>query len=100
LARIGFLSLSATGHINPSMALAKAMQTRGHETTFNVVDRERTITERGLGFVPYGHEEYPAGSLAAIFDKIGKLKGVEGLQYFLERLRAHHSAKRIPSLTG
>ena len=58
MARIGFLSLSATGHLNPLMALEKAMQERGRETVFfNVVDRERVITERDLGFVPYGFEE-------------------------------------------
>ena len=69
------------------MALAKAMQERGHETIFfNVLDRERTITGLGLGFVPYGFEEYPAGSLAGIYEKIGRLKGVEGFQYFIERM--------------
>jgi zeaxanthin glucosyltransferase len=89
LSRIGFLSLSATGHINPSMALAKAMHQRGHEAVFfNVADRERTITERGFKFVPYGLSEYPIGSLAQIFEKMGRLKGNEGFQYFLERMLA------------
>jgi hypothetical protein len=84
LARIGFLSLSATGY---SMALAKATQERGHERVFfNVVDRERAITERGLSFVLYGLEEYPAGSLAGIFEKTGRLIGVQGFQYFIERM--------------
>lgn len=89
MSRIGFLSLSATGHINPSMALAKAMQQRGHEVIFfNVIDRERTILERGLKFVPYGLAEYPLGSLAEIYEKMGKLKGIEGVQYFIERMLA------------
>lgn len=89
MSRIGYLSLSATGHINPCMALAKAMQQRGHEAIFfNVIDRERIITERGFEFVPYGLVEYPIGSLAEIFEKIGKLKGAEGFQYFLERMLA------------
>jgi MGT family glycosyltransferase len=83
------------------MALAKAMQERGHEIVFfNVVDRQRTITERGLGFVPYGLEEYPAGSLAGIFEKIGRLKGVEAFQYFIERMLTQAKAvfRDLPEL--
>jgi hypothetical protein len=53
------------------------MQERGRGTNFfGVVDRERTIAERSVGLVPYGFEEYPAGSLTGINDKLGGLKGV------------------------
>ena len=77
MARIGFLSLSATGHISPSIAPAKAMQERGRETIFfSVVGREHTITERSMGFVSYGFGEYPARSLTEILERIGRLKGV------------------------
>jgi hypothetical protein len=48
----------------------------GARVLFSVVDRERTITERSLGFVPYGFEECPAGSLTGIIEKSGRLKGV------------------------
>jgi zeaxanthin glucosyltransferase len=59
------------------MTPAKAMQERAHETIFfSVVGREHTITERSMGFVPYGSEEYSAESLTGIFEKIGRLKGV------------------------
>lgn len=99
MARIGFLCLSATGHLNPTMALAKALQDRGHEPVFfNMIDNARKITELGLDFVPYGLTEYPEGALKLIFEKIGKLKGIEGFQYFMERMlvQAEVSFRELP----
>lgn len=62
LARIGFLSLYAPGHLNPSMAFGKALEERGHTVTFfNVLDTENTIKEQGLRFVSFGHSVYPVG---------------------------------------
>jgi hypothetical protein len=64
LAHKGFFSLPAARHLNPSMALAKAMQERGHETiVFNVADRERAITERGLGSFSMALKRIRQGSL-------------------------------------
>ncbi len=87
MARIGFLSLYATGHLNPSMAFGKSLKERGHSVTFfNLPDVSRTIAEAGLDFVPFGLEEYPEGALQQSFEKMGKLHGAAGLQYFLERM--------------
>jgi hypothetical protein len=64
LAHMGFFSLPAARHLNPSMVLAKAMQERGHETmVFNVAHRERATTERDLGSFPVALKSIRQGSL-------------------------------------
>ncbi len=69
------------------MALAKALEERGHAVTiFNLADTARTIKERGLHFVPFGLAEYPEGALAQSFEKISKLRGPAALAYFVERM--------------
>jgi zeaxanthin glucosyltransferase len=101
LAYIGFLSLYATGHLNPSMAFGKALRERGHSVTFfNLADTGQAIRESGLEFVPFGLEEYPEGALQQSFEKMGKLQGAAGFQYFLERMitLARASFRDLPGL--
>ena len=101
MAYIGFLSLYATGHLNPSMAFGKALRERGHSVTFfNLADTGHAIGESGLKFVPFGLEEYPEGALEQVFKKIGTLQGAAGFQYFLERMitLARASFRDLPGL--
>jgi MGT family glycosyltransferase len=101
LAYIGFLSLYATGHLNPSLAFGKALRERGHTVTFfNLADTGHSIIESGLKFVPFGGQEYPMGALQQIFEKMGKLQGAAGFQYFLERMitLARASFRDLPGL--
>lgn len=101
MAYIGFLSLYATGHLNPSMAFGKALRERGHSVTFfNLADTGQAIRESGLKFVPFGLEEYPEGALQQSFEKMGKLQGAAGFQYFLERMitLARASFRDLPGL--
>ncbi|RRA47354.1 nucleotide disphospho-sugar-binding domain-containing protein [Acidipila sp. EB88] len=87
MARIGFLVLYATGHLNPSIALARGLAQRGHEVVFfNVPDVGAAIESAGLGFVPFAEQEYPPGTLRETTRKIGELTGAASFAYFIERM--------------
>ena len=87
LARIGFITLYATGHINPSIVFARALQKQGHEAVFfNIPDTEDAITSAGLRFVPFGESEFPLGALQSVFRKTAELSGSEAFAYYVERM--------------
>ena len=87
MSRIGFITLSATGHLNPSIVLARALQRQGHQTVFfNVLDVGQAIISAGLGFVPFAEAEYPMGSLKPAFQKIGELSGAAAFAHYVERM--------------
>jgi UDP:flavonoid glycosyltransferase YjiC (YdhE family) len=63
--KIGFISVPLTGHLNPMTALARKLQSRGHEVVFiSFSDAEPIARAAKLDFVPFGEKEYPAGSIA------------------------------------
>lgn len=87
MSRIAVLTLYATGHLNPSIVLGRALSRRGHDVTFfNVLDTSEAITSAGLGFVPFALEEFPSGAALEITLKIGDLSGTAAFKYYLERM--------------
>jgi hypothetical protein len=77
--KIAFIGHPASGHLNPMTALARRVQSRGHEVVFiiGVPDTEPVVRASGLTFVPYCEEEFPAGSLAEGYAPIAKIHGFE-----------------------
>jgi zeaxanthin glucosyltransferase len=76
--KIGFISLPVVGHLNPMTALARRLQSRGHDIVFiGVPDVEPFAHGAGLKFVPYCENEYPAGSIAKLYAPVSKLHGLE-----------------------
>ena len=60
--KVGFVSLPFTGHLNPMVALACKVQTRGHKVIFiGIPDIEPAIRASNLDFIPYCDEEFSAG---------------------------------------
>jgi zeaxanthin glucosyltransferase len=83
--RIGFVSLPMSGHLNPMTALARKLQSRGHEVQyFGVPDIEPDIRAAGLTFVSYGEQEYPPGSLSKLWSPLAYLHGLEVMRYTVE----------------
>lgn len=83
--RIGFISMPLTGHLNPMTALARKLQSRGHEIVFfGTPDAEPTIRAAGLKFVSYGEKEIPKGT--NLYDPVAKLHGIEVMQYTSMRI--------------
>jgi zeaxanthin glucosyltransferase len=76
--KIGFISMPLAGHLNPITALARKLQSRGHEIVFiGVPDAGPTVRAAGLNFVSYCDEEFPAGSCAGALAPVAKIHGME-----------------------
>jgi zeaxanthin glucosyltransferase len=87
LSRIGFITLYATGHLNPSMVLARALQQQGHEVVFfNTLDTSHALASAGLRLVSFAEVEYPVGALQAATQKIGELSGPAAFAHYVERM--------------
>ncbi len=85
--KIGFVSMPLSGHLNPMTALARKLQSRGHEVVFiSVPDGEPIIRGADLDFVPFCEQEYPAGSIAKGFGAVAKLHGFEVVKYTAQSL--------------
>ena len=76
--KIGFISLPVVGHLNPMTALARRLQSRGHEIVFiGVPDVEPFANAAGLKFIAFCEDEYPAGSIAKLYAPVSELHGLE-----------------------
>ena len=85
--KIGFLSLPLTGHLNPMTALARKLQSRGHEVVFiGVPDIELVVRAADLDFVPFCENEYPPGSIAKKWGGVANLHGLDVVRYTAREL--------------
>jgi zeaxanthin glucosyltransferase len=85
--KIGFLSLPVTGHLNSMTALARKLQSRGHEVVFfGVPDTERAIRAADLDFVPFCENEYPPGSIDKSWSAVANLRGLDVVRYTAREL--------------
>ena len=85
--RIGLVSLPLMGHLNPMIALARKLQSRGQEVMFiGVPDTEPIVRAANLNFEANCENEYPVGSIAKIYAPIAKLHGLDVLRYQLEEI--------------
>jgi len=85
--KIGFLSMPLTGHLNPMTALARKLQSRGHEVVFiGVPDIEPVVRGADLDFVPFCENEYPPGSMAKRWAGVAKLHGLDVARYTTREL--------------
>lgn len=76
--KVGFVSMPIAGHLNPMTALARRLQSRGHEVVFiGFPDAEPFARAAGLEFVPYCEKEFPAGSIGERYRPVSKLHGLE-----------------------
>jgi zeaxanthin glucosyltransferase len=70
------------GHLNPMTALARKLQSRGHEIVFiGVPDAGLTVRAAGLNFVSYCEEEFPAGACASALAPVAKIHGMEATRW-------------------
>ncbi|HXM26065.1 MAG TPA: hypothetical protein VN957_08570 [Chthoniobacterales bacterium] len=57
--RIAFVALSAPGHLNPTTALARQLQSRDHDViVISLPDAEPYVRAAGLAFLPYCENVY------------------------------------------
>jgi len=83
--RIGFISLPLTGHVNPMVALARRLKSRGHKIIFIGIPDIRPYAEAaGLEFVSIANNEVPIGATAAVTGPNAKLYGPEPARRLVE----------------
>ena len=80
--KIGFVSMPLSGHLNPMTALARKLQSRGHEVVFfGLPDAEPIVRPANLNFMLFGEKEYPAGSIPRAYAPAAKLHGIDVVRY-------------------
>jgi MGT family glycosyltransferase len=85
--KIGFLSMPVAGHLNPMTALARKLQSRGHEVVFiGVPDAEPIVRAANLNFVPFCEKEYPVGSITKGYESVAKLHGLDVVEHSARKM--------------
>lgn len=80
--RIGVVIPAATGHLNAMTALARRLQTRGHDVVcFGPPDSARGVAAAGLPFESFCEQQCPLGSTAVNMEKLSKLSGDEAVAF-------------------
>jgi len=97
--RIGFLSLAVPGHLNPMTALARKLQSRGHDVVFlSLADVAPFVEAAGLPFVPVSETAYPAGAAAKLVRRLSGLSGEEALHFTVNAMMKGYTASLFESL--
>ena len=61
--RIAFVALSGAGHLYPTTALARQVQSRDHRVVIiSLPDAEPYVSAAGLAFLPYCENAFSAGA--------------------------------------
>ncbi len=82
MTRFGILCPSAIGHLNPMCTLGRELQRRGHSVIlFGVPDLQTKIVQTGIEFCILGEAEFPKGTLATIYQRLGELSGFAGFSF-------------------
>jgi MGT family glycosyltransferase len=84
--RIAFVAFSAPGHVNPTTALARQLQSRNHEVVLiSLPDAEPYVRAAGLAFLPYCEEAFSAtDSAKEIRRELSVLQGEDWLRFMIE----------------
>src|SRR6201997_334867 len=97
--RIGFLSLPVPGHLNPMTALARKLQSRGHDVVFiSLADTAPFVKAAGLPFVPCSEAAYPAGSLGKLVRRLSELSGEDALHFTVNSMMKGYTASLFETL--
>jgi len=69
-------------------ALARRLRERGHEVViFGIADTEARIRATGTEFHLIGASDYPLGTLQALDQRLGELKGLATFKFTVERVK-------------
>ena len=87
--RIAFVALSAPGHLYPTTALARQLQSRNHDVVIiSLPDAEPYVSAAGLAFLPYCESAFfsAGGSGNEIRRQLSILQGEDGVRFAIEAL--------------
>jgi zeaxanthin glucosyltransferase len=82
--RIAFVCMPITGHLNPMIALARKLQSRGLEIVFvSFSDAQQSVQAAGLTFAAIGQHACPPGSMAPYMNRFAQSHGMEPMRYWI-----------------
>lgn len=85
--KIAFVALSAPGHLNPTTALARQLQSRNHDViVISLPDAEPYVRAAGLEFLPYCENVYSPNSSNEVRRQMSKLQGEDALRFTIGAL--------------
>ena len=88
MARLGAFCFPGTGHLYPMTALARRLEERGHSVVvFGIADSAATVRAAGIEFAQIGTDDYPAGTLRALDQKLSELKGLATFRFTVQRVK-------------
>ena len=80
--KFAFVSLPVTGHLNPTLSLARAVADLGHEVVvFSVLDAQQRVLAKGLKFQAVGETPFPLGVTYEVEREMGQRTGEAALRY-------------------
>jgi zeaxanthin glucosyltransferase len=98
--KIGLICVPLSGHLNPMIALARKLRSRGHSVIFfGFLDAERAIRIAGLDYISFGEAEYPLGATPAIYAHLATLTGEDVTSYSCEKVyprRCQTALEQLP----
>ncbi|WP_293124547.1 glycosyltransferase [Microcoleus sp. bin38.metabat.b11b12b14.051] len=87
MTHFGIICPASTGHLNAMTTLGNELLHRGHRVTvFGFLDAEAKTLASGLEFQPLAEDEFPLGASTKILTEMGKLSGLNALQYNLKNV--------------
>lgn len=82
MGHIGVFCPNAPGHLNPMVALADAIRTRGHRVTFFLLgEPPSSVANAGFEVVPVGGSVFPPDHYRAELQRLGSLQGRAALTH-------------------
>ena len=99
--RIGVTVPAPIGHLNAMTALARRLESRGHELIcIGIPDAASGVAAAGLRFEEYCGKQFPLGSYAERAATLSKLSGDAGFAYTLQWIEDGCVLLRDPSGDG
>ena len=99
--RFGIICPELSGHLNPTMALARVLQSRGHQITFyqRPLSKEKIINA-GFNCAVFGEEEFPIEVMHQELETLAKISGLPALKFTIDLFRRRMQAafEQIPLL--
>jgi zeaxanthin glucosyltransferase len=84
------------GHLNPMLALARELKSRGHQIIFfGLLDVERAVRAAGMEFVSFAEQDYPLGATPADYAHLATLRGEDVVRYSFQQMHPRRCAAML-----